>query len=335
MKIRIFHICSTVFILTVFGVSCYKGYIEDSSSSDDIRVSKWYNGSHSAISFIWDDTNENHYTQVAPIFNSYGYHASFAVITDFLWVGECIDGYKNILAMGHEICSHSHTHPNLTGLTENQIAYELETSKEAIQNFFDIIPLTFVHPYDESNDEVNSLVDIHYLFSRIHNKFQDLTNSIVIISNSTGYEQLIQFYEEGLEINNWTTIAGHGLDEAGYEPIKSDDLKNFLSFLLSETNTWVDTYARIALYNEIRLKINSINIKADIIEIDDSSVDYTRYNNFEVPELPITIEMESSTDQIRFEGDNVLLIKYENNKYFITIDLLKGNDFQYYIDTSS
>ena len=84
---------------------------ENQLHQDNIHISKWYRGASSAMAFMWDDTNANHYTSVGPLFDSFGYHTSFGVIT--ISLNDHINGYKSLVANGHEICSHSVTHTNL------------------------------------------------------------------------------------------------------------------------------------------------------------------------------------------------------------------------------
>lgn len=77
--------------------SCKKDNIDlIAIRSSDIIISKWYNGANSAISFMWDDTQMCHYTEIAPTFNTYGYCTSFSVNTDILMQDNNLVGYEGL-----------------------------------------------------------------------------------------------------------------------------------------------------------------------------------------------------------------------------------------------
>ena len=50
------------------------------------------------------------------------------------WAEKYPDYVKKIAAAGHEIGTHSRTHPKMSELTKEQIQSELKTSREAIEN---------------------------------------------------------------------------------------------------------------------------------------------------------------------------------------------------------
>jgi peptidoglycan/xylan/chitin deacetylase (PgdA/CDA1 family) len=329
MKIYTRLILPVLILLPCFIISCKKSNDINQKTIDqtNIHISKWYNGASSAVSFIWDDSNSNHYTTIAPIFNSYGYHTSFAIITSQL--DNLVDGYKSVIASGHEICSHSVTHAEADSISPAQMNTELRDSKEAIRKIFGIITTTYIHPYNHTNEIYNKYFNNYYLFSRIYNKNQDSTNFIENILSSTDYRRLVNIYNLGLKTNNWITFAGHGLDDSGWQPIKAGILKQFLSFLKDDTNTWVDTFARIAIYNEVRLKINSVITGKDFIKVDDHAINYARYTPFAITEIPITIEIQSAVDEYNFTGGNIIEQSYTNNTYYISINLHKGNQIHY------
>ncbi len=300
---------------------------ENQLHQDNIHISKWYRGASSAMAFMWDDTNANHYTSVGPLFDSFGYHTSFGVIT--ISLNDHINGYKSLVANGHEICSHSVTHTNPSSLTQEQIIRELKDSKESISNSLGVFPTTFIHPFDITNNIYNKFLGDYYLYSRIYNQYQDSTNSVVAMLSSFDYDYFVSTYNLGVKAHNWITYAGHGLDGQGWEAIKSSELNKFLHFLKFNTNTWVDTYSRIAIYNEVRLKVKSVEIGKNFIKVSDAAVNYSRFVPFKISEIPITIEIESNEDLFDISGDNIIEKSYNNKTYFITINLLKGNTFYY------
>ena len=82
--------------------------------------------------------------------------------TTFFVVGQNVEQYpdlaRRIVADGHAIASHSHTHANLTTLNGAAITTELQRSQQAILKATGA-NIAFVRlPYGESNDEVSQLL---------------------------------------------------------------------------------------------------------------------------------------------------------------------------------
>ncbi len=91
---------------------------------------------------------------VLPILHEYGFHAGFAIIIDRVDTGGYMGG-SDIMELkdaGHEILSHSISHPNLTLLSDQDLQNELRRSKAALQSAFKTPVHGVVYPsgkYDE------------------------------------------------------------------------------------------------------------------------------------------------------------------------------------------
>lgn len=252
-----------------------------------ISVAKWLGNAPSALSFVWDDTNPQHYNIIGPMFDKYGYRASFSVVTSVLVkFPEYTAGYRTVLDRGHELCSHTHTHMrlNTVGITEETIRYELSTSKNTIINLFGISPRCFAYPGNAFITGMEFSSD-YYLWTRTHNLNQDTENFVANIVTDTGLSRLMYIYSLNVNSKNWVTFAGHGVDGGSYEPLSSKDLDDFLSYLKNQP-VWIDTESNVALYNEIRRLISVESIAGSSIAIDDSKIDYGRYSAFGNTQYP-------------------------------------------------
>lgn len=290
-----------------------------------VSIAKWLGNAKSALSFIWDDNNHQHYDVIGPIFEKYGYRASFALITYPLAKypnNQDIAGYKSLLEKGHELCSHSVDHVPFSGLTEVSLRYELGVSKQNIIDIFGVIPSTFIYPGNGMNPNIDVIPE-YYLYTRIHNIHQDPENFIANMNHETGLTRLNYIYSLNVEKRNWVTLAGHGVDGYGFEPILSKDLDDLLHSLNGQS-VWVDTYSNVALYNEIRLAIRSVNINDQQIVIDDSEVNYGRYAAFGITRIPITVIIYSE-EQMNFSDPNILDVRSMGRQYFVTINLAESN----------
>lgn len=74
------------------------------------------------------------------------------------WVVDHPDLAKEIAARGHEIESHSYSHPDMTKLTDEQIISELERAAQAFQNVLNLKPEYFRPPYGASNKHLLELL---------------------------------------------------------------------------------------------------------------------------------------------------------------------------------
>lgn len=290
-------------------------------------VAKWLGNANSALSFIWDDNNSVHYDVIGPLFERYGFRASFALITYSLARfpdNKDIAGYKSLLAKGHELSSHTVHHVRISdpNVTEAIARDELSVSKQNIIDIFGVIPKTFIHPGNGLNPNFDVVPD-YYLYSRINNPHQDPENFVANISSATKLARLNYIYSLNAQKKNWVTIAGHGVDGIGYEPISSQDLDNFLNSLRDQP-VWVDTYSNVALYNEIRLAVSSLNVYERQIVIDDSKIDYQKFAAFGISSIPLTIIVDARS-QKNFIGSNILDVKHIGQQYLVTVNLVDSN----------
>ena len=236
-----------------------------------------------------------------------------------------IYGYKNIVSNGHEIMSHSHVHLPVEKLNNDQILFELSESKRLIKEIFDVNSISYVHPNNRTNDFYNTQLSLNYLYSRIYNPTFGNENFIANISQGTDYDRFLYIHSLNIETSNWIVIAGHGVDNYGWAPILSEDLNNFLLYLHNHEKTWVDTFSRIALYNDIRDKVK-LNYKNNTIII--SGVDLNKYKEY-FNECILTFNFASLTEDVQIDfsdNPNLLNSYFENNSYSVTIDLFKGTE---------
>ncbi len=115
------------------------------------------------ITLDFDDTLASQFAVARPILNTAGIKASFYAITDpSVGIGSD-SGYMTwaniatLKADGHEIGSHTRTHPDLTTLTLTQAQAEIIGSKNDLIAH-GIIPTTFVYPYGAYNSAIQQLV---------------------------------------------------------------------------------------------------------------------------------------------------------------------------------
>jgi peptidoglycan/xylan/chitin deacetylase (PgdA/CDA1 family) len=137
MKVSTASIC----LLFYFSVSCFTPI----RIYGQVTVKKWADDKKSAFSFTFDDGCMSQYTYATPVLDSFKFKGTFFVIsndmTDDLPGIERFGTWKQFRAMaleGHEIGSHTVTHPDLTTLAIGNISkqgtllYELYHSQLTI-----------------------------------------------------------------------------------------------------------------------------------------------------------------------------------------------------------
>ncbi|OVE76602.1 hypothetical protein BVX97_00660, partial [bacterium E08(2017)] len=113
------------------------------------------------ISITFDDGNVNCHAEAFSILKNYGLRGSFYITTeqvgapgkmDWKQVGELYDA-------GHEIGSHTHTHPLLTTLDDDLLEMELSKSKELLKAFN---PRTIAYPCGDYDEHVINAAKKYY-----------------------------------------------------------------------------------------------------------------------------------------------------------------------------
>ena len=100
------------------------------------EIGTWSGFRKSAVSFTFDDGAPSHLTDAAPLFEQYGYRASFYLVVG--WNPDW-DAFKALADKGHEIGSHSITHgQNMSG--------EEAASKDSIELYIGRPCLTVAYP---------------------------------------------------------------------------------------------------------------------------------------------------------------------------------------------
>jgi peptidoglycan/xylan/chitin deacetylase (PgdA/CDA1 family) len=113
------------------------------------------------VTFVFDDGLLSQYTNALPILTAAGYKASFGIITTQPTSGNPAAmtwaQIKDLLAKGHEVNSHSRTHPALTTLNSTQLTSEVKGSYDDLVAQ-GITPKTFVYPLGDVNATVEAAV---------------------------------------------------------------------------------------------------------------------------------------------------------------------------------
>jgi peptidoglycan/xylan/chitin deacetylase (PgdA/CDA1 family)/putative cell wall-binding protein len=108
------------------------------------------------IILSFDDGTTGHYSKAYPLLKKYGFKGTFFVNTSFIGKEDHLTEpqIKEMHDGGMEISSHSATHPDLTKITAEKLAYELTTSKKKLEELTGSKVEAFAYPSGFYNDSV-------------------------------------------------------------------------------------------------------------------------------------------------------------------------------------
>jgi len=112
-------------------------------SGGDLRVAMWEKWgqvdsskiSNGMVCFEFHDGYVAQYTKANPVFDSHGVVASLGIISTYVdsWGRLSRAQLKDFISAGWQICSHSKTHPDHKGRTEDQLRTEYADSRAALE----------------------------------------------------------------------------------------------------------------------------------------------------------------------------------------------------------
>ena len=147
---------------------------ERGSELNGVKVKTWYKNKKSALALTFDDGFEAHYQYAYPVLKEYGIDATFFINSSKVvnkgkpaierygfW-----EDFKEMSDNGHEIASHSLSHPNLSSIGYEQLIDELQKDKENIEANIGELCLTHAYPYCIHNEIVDNVASSIFIAAR-------------------------------------------------------------------------------------------------------------------------------------------------------------------------
>lgn len=231
-----------------------------SAYAQTVEIGTWAGFRTAAVSFTFDDGAPSHVTDVGPLFDNYGFKATFNLVTNWNpnWTG-----FQGMASNGHEIASHSDNHGN--PMPNNEIASSKATINDNIKNNECI---TLAYPNCTVPDEATVLQN--YIAGRICGNGSEVmgkdgpSNWAQVPAIMTGVEQqysinfnsVNQFtgkMQEASQKGGWVMFLTHGLagksnnGNATFSPTDLSVIDGALSWA-STNDIWVGTFRDVAMY---------------------------------------------------------------------------------------
>ncbi|MDC3250238.1 polysaccharide deacetylase family protein [bacterium] len=255
-----------------------------------ISTPLWLNDAKGAYSLSFDDGFLSHYEIVFPLLTKYGFKGTFYIVTNslvekdqpYVWRTGSWPQFEEILKAGHEIGSHTVTHPDLTKINKDSMQREIIESKQSIINHLKVEPKSFSYPYTTFNKEVLAEISKHHNTARSIGPSNNANDSNDLSLASTGFE-----YSEDRNIHNdtwvmeevqnsidnniiqsraWGILLAHEVlpletinaSPTSYKPISQETFILFLEGLKERQEMgqlWIETVSNIAEYRKYRRSI--------------------------------------------------------------------------------
>ncbi len=219
-KIAVYHILESV------------GYL----ITDDYDLSPYtHEGFKSPLLTItFDDIwNENTLTAL-PVMQEYGFKSTQYYPINTIKAYEDSDPFEIIMRTidaGHEIGSHSVTHPFLTRLNAEELEHELLYSKQFLEDNLGVKVSHFAAPYGDYDEYVNSRIMRHYESHRVvksgYNSLDNFDISQLIVQNildHTTAEEVSSWVQKAQNDNTWLILLYHRVGDNPGDYDTTEDL---------------------------------------------------------------------------------------------------------------
>jgi len=224
-----------------------------------VRIAAFRGDRAGAISYTFDDGIRDQYELAYPMLQEAGIRATFFVITSVIpnrqeevaakkpgsAGGISWEKLREMAAAGHEIASHSWSHPNLPKLNDQQLRNEIEKADSSIASRLGKAPLTFAYPYNAFDDRVRAAVRQHHIASRDYQQAFGNPRFTLAFANSWADKQARE--------HTWGVAMIHAV-QTGFDAFTSSSiLQEHFAYVSRHTgDLWIDTFGHIALYTQER-----------------------------------------------------------------------------------
>lgn len=170
------------------------------------------------VTLTFDDGHQDNVRTALPIMNQYGLKSTQCYATSFI-EGQSQTAINDVLAFqnsGHEICSHTVTHPFLTTVSPTALTYELQHSKQYLEQITGRPVVNFATPYGDYNSTVVSEIKKYY---RSHRSVDEGYNSkdnlnvynlrVQNILDTTSASQVAAWIAQAKMDNTWLILVYH------------------------------------------------------------------------------------------------------------------------------
>lgn len=232
------------------------------AEAQTVEIGTWAGFRTAAVSFTFDDGPQSDVDIAMPMFEKYGYKATFNIVTN--WAGGNINGMltwsgvKELAAAGHEIASHSESHPDGT-MSANEISSSKGKINQNIQQPYGCVTLA----YPNCNTPGDAQVLQNYVVGRICNSGSSIMGKNgpsnwaavpAMMTGSNGTSDFTGNMQTAVQQGGWVAFLTHGFTTgtngyANYSPTNASAMEEGLKYAKqNDSKIWVAPMGHVAMY---------------------------------------------------------------------------------------
>jgi peptidoglycan-N-acetylglucosamine deacetylase len=232
----------------------------------------WPDGKRAALSLSFDDARKSQVGAGVALLDKHNVKATFYVVPSA--VEQQLEGWKKVVASGHEIGNHSLNHPctgnfawsrqkALEDYTLEKMRDELEQANRRIKELLGVTPVSFAYPCGQTfvgrGVDTRSYVPlVAALFGSARTwqdetpndpSFCDLAQTTGVEMDGRDFEQILPILEKARETGQWVALAGHEIGHDGTQTTRVTMLEKLMRYTSDPANKiWVAPVGTVAKY---------------------------------------------------------------------------------------
>ncbi len=221
---------------TVFQVLNKVGYVQSDEYSFAEYVPQKFN--RALVSVNFDDGWRSVYDNALPILNKYNIPTTQYILTETFTYPDYMDVamIQNLKNLGHEIGSHTISHPHLTTLNSTSLTNELANSQSVLRQNFDNTDVAnnFASPYGEYNSSVVNEIKKYYRSHRstdvgfnTKDSFDVYNIKVQNILSTTTSAEVQSWVNQAMASNSWLVLVYHEVNSTSGGSSYSTTTANF------------------------------------------------------------------------------------------------------------
>jgi peptidoglycan/xylan/chitin deacetylase (PgdA/CDA1 family) len=256
----------------LFATAAWNQSLSYPAPQEGAKVIHWPEGKRVAVSLSFDDGRASQVDTGLDVINPTGVKVTFFVNPPA--VKKHLDGWKRAVASGHEIGSHSVSHPcsgnfpwsrqnALENYTLERMSQQLDDASAQIQELLGVHPVTFAYPCGQKfvgrGPELKSYVPLigqKFLVGRgymdeYYNDpvFADLAQASGIAFDDMDYIDMVKNISAAAKQGAWIIFAGHDIGHKAFQVTDTIALAALCRYMKDPANgVWVDTVENIGKY---------------------------------------------------------------------------------------
>lgn len=228
------------------------------SAPSTATIATWMDHKDAAVSIVYDDNSSNQFEIAQPMMDARGIRGTFFVVPK--WSGPVWDSIKSASRRGHEIGSHTMTHPNMAALADSDLVAadrELKDSKDSIEKMLPGVKcLTLAWPGNKYSKKAGDLAAKYYVSARQGEGTLEVSSpaDFYAVRSVTFGDSAItmnRFLDQAIEKKQWLIELLHRVHPTPYALAHTNDdtLRTHLDYLASKKKSvWIAPYGEVFRY---------------------------------------------------------------------------------------